>query len=174
MIDKNTIRDLILRECDICIHLHGKIPEGTFDYRPTRGQRTTLELLQYLSYCALAGMRVTAEGSWDCWRELAEAASALSAEEFPAAMERQKQAVREYLDRLTQEEIETRMVETPVGEEMPLERALIELPLHWMVAYRMQLFLYAKQAGNEEIWTPNCWAGVDWERPTPREAGQPT
>lgn len=29
----------------------------------------------------------------------------------------------------------------------------------------MQLFLYAKQAGNRDIWTPNCWVGVDWEKP---------
>jgi hypothetical protein len=29
------------------------------------------------------------------------------------------------------------------------------------MAYRMQLFLYAKAAGNHAIQTPNCWAGVD-------------
>ena len=25
----------------------------------------------------------------------------------------------------------------------------------------------AKQAGNTEIWTPNCWMGADYDRPKP-------
>jgi len=29
-----------------------------------------------------------------------------------------------------------------------------------LVAYRMQLFLQAKAAGNSSLATPNCWAGV--------------
>jgi len=29
------------------------------------------------------------------------------------------------------------------------------------------LHLYAKQAGNAEIWTPDCWVGTSMERPAP-------
>jgi hypothetical protein len=32
--------------------------------------------------------------------------------------------------------------------------------LKTLVAYRMQLFLYAKQAGNADIGPADCWAGV--------------
>jgi hypothetical protein len=140
------------------------------DYRPTPDQRSTLELLRYLSYCAIGGARAMADGSWDAYREYAQAGAEMGADEFPAAMERQREELRTFFGGLTQEQVETQMATTPVGEEMPLEKALVLLPLHWMVAYRMQLFLYCKQAGNEEIWTPNCWVGSDMEKPTPQEA----
>jgi hypothetical protein len=50
-----------------------------------------------------------------------------------------------------------------------LGRALLDVPVRWMGGYRMQLFLYARAAGNEEIWTPDCWAGITMEKP--RRAG---
>ena len=169
MLGKNEILEVILKECDICLHLYDKIPEGGMDYRPSEGQRSTHELLQYLSFCAIAGTRTMAEGNWDAYQALAKASHDLAAEDFPAAMEKQKADLRAYFDTLTQEQVETQTAETPTGETMTLERGLVELPMKWMIAYRMQLFLYAKQAGNDEIWTPNCWAGIDWEKPAPTE-----
>ena len=165
MIGKDQILDFVLRECDTCLHLYGKIPEGGLDYRPTPEQRSTLELLRYLSFCALGGARTMVDGNWDGYKELAEAASSMEADEFPAAMERQKDGLRQLFAGLTQEDLETRTATLPVGDEVPLEIALVLLPQHWMVGYRMQLFLYAKQAGNKDIWTPNCWVGIDMERP---------
>ncbi len=47
------------------------------------------------------------------------------------------------------------------GEDFSLGRALIQMPYGCLVAHRMQLFLYAKAAGNHALQTPNCWAGVD-------------
>ncbi len=58
-------------------------------------------------------------------------------------------------------------VTLPTGDTATLGNALMMLPLKWMVGYRMQFFLYLKSAGNTEIWTPNCWMGVDFERPVP-------
>lgn len=170
MIDKDTLLELILEECDICLHLHGAIPDGGMDFRPTPDQRSTLELLRYLSFCALGGTRAMAEGNWDAYRALADDAATMEADAFPDAMARQKEGLRAYFAGLTQEDLDTRIATTPMGVELPLDRALITLPLKWMAAYRMQLFLYAKQAGNTEIWTPDCWAGVSMDRPAPTEA----
>ena len=77
MIDKDTLCGLMLKECDICVHLHGKIPEGTFDFRLSPGQRSTLELLRYLGYCGIAGIRVSAENSWEVWKEAVESTQEL-------------------------------------------------------------------------------------------------
>ncbi len=165
MIGKNEIRDFILKECDTCLHLYGQIPPGGLDYRPTPDQRSTLELLRYLSFCAIAGARTMAEGGWDTYKELAERAGTMTAEAFPEAMARQKEELTAFFEGLTQEQIETQVATLPLGDKVPLERALVELPQHWMVAYRMQLFLYAKQAGNADLWTPDCWVGVSMERP---------
>ncbi len=169
MLGKDAILAGILNECDICTHLFTKIPEGTYDFRPTPDQRSMHELLQYLSYCGIGGTRAMAEGNWDGYQEVSERGKQMKPEEFPAAMERQKAELTEYFDGLTQEEVETRTATTPIGEELTLEQALFQLPLRWMTGYRMQLFLYAKQAGNKDIWTPNCWAGVDWDKPKPEE-----
>lgn len=170
MLGKDDILELILNECDIVLHLYGKVPPGGMDYRPTPGQRSTLELLRYLSYCAIAGAKAMADGDWEAYRAYAEAGAALPADDFPAALERQKSELRTFFEGLTQEQLETQTASTPVGQEMSLEKALVLLPLHWMVGYRMQLYLYCRQGGNDQIWTPNCWLGLDMERPTPQEA----
>lgn len=170
MIGKDDILELLHKEIDICVHLFGKLPEGGLDFRPTPEQRSTRELLRYLSHCAIGGTRALVEGGWDGYREEAEQAAKLRVEEFPKAMEQQRQRLSDYFGKLTQEQLDTRTATTPIGEQLPLDQALVRMPVAWMTAYRMQLFLYAKQAGNTELWTPNCWAGIDMERPAPQTA----
>lgn len=172
MLGKDDTLELILNECDIVLHLYGKIPAGGMDYRPTPEQRSTLELLRYLSYCAIGGARAMADGNWEAYPAYAEAGAGLDADDFPAAMERQKAELRSFFAGLTQEQVETQIATTPMGTEMPLEKALVVMSLHWLVGYRMQLFLYAKQAGNKDIWTPDCWVGVDVQRPAPAQAAE--
>ena len=170
MLAKDDIRDLIFKEIDICLHLFGQIPAGGMDYRPTPEQRSTLELLRYISVCAIGGSRAMADGTWEAWAGFAERADAMAPEDFPAAMATQREELSAFFAGITQEELETRMATTPMGTELTLERALVELPLAWMIGYRMQLFLYAKQAGNADIWTPDCWVGISMEKPEPAEA----
>ncbi len=40
--------------------------------------------------------------------------------------------------------------------------AILNGPLKWLTAYKLQLFLYAKACG-AEIGTANAWAGMDWK-----------
>ncbi len=167
MLSKSDVLDAILTECDIAVHLHGKLPEGSLEYRPTEGQRNTLDLLRYLSFCAIGGSRAMVEGGWEGYSEVAERSKTMEAADFPAAMERQKNELRGYFAEISDDDFATKDAAKPTGETVKLGRALLDLPLKWMVGYRMQLFLYAKAAGNTEIWTPNCWAGIDWEKPQP-------
>ncbi len=66
---------------------------------------------------------------------------------------------------ITAEDLETETV-YPWGEKVKLGRALLEAPLKYLTAYRMQLFLYAKQSG-AEVGTANNWRGVD-PKPKPQ------
>lgn len=163
MLTKNDLRNSLLHECDVCKHLFTKLPEGGLDYRQCETQRSNLELLRYISFCGIGGMCAVVDGNWDGYREWAETAAELSADEFPAAMDRQKEAIREKFAALSDEDLE-REVKLPMGDKKRLACALLEIPLKWMVGYRMQLFLGVKAAGNEEIWTPDCWAGVSMPR----------
>lgn len=170
MLGKADLLDTLARETAITKHLLGKVPAGGLDYRPTPGQRSTLELLRYLSHCGIGGTLAMADGNWDGYKSWAARCAKLTAPEIPAALDRQSEALAEFFAGVTDEALATREATTPLGEKLPLGRALLELPVKWMTAYRMQLFLYLKAAGNDGIWTPNCWGGVDVPRPQPSGA----
>lgn len=164
MLDKNDVRDVILKECDICVHLYGKLPPRALEYRPTPEQRSTLELLRYIAYAGIGGTRTVLEGNWNGFRESADAVARMPAEDFPVAMERQKSQLVDAFERISDAQFREQEVVEPTGERVRVGRALVDMPLRWMVGYRMQLFLYAKGSGNKEISTANCWAGIDWPR----------
>ncbi len=164
MLDKNDLLDSILRECKVCAHLFTKIPEGGLEYRPTPGQRNTLELLRYLSFCGVAATRTMVTGTWDEYKALEARASEMGPDEFPAAMERQQSELKAAFAEISDDDFANKEATLPWGNTVTLGQALLDLSLLWMCAYRMQLFLYCKAAGNDEINTANCWMGVDWKR----------
>ncbi|MFT4542166.1 MAG: hypothetical protein ACI841_003208 [Planctomycetota bacterium] len=165
MLSKDHVLESILHECDVCLHLHSNLPEGGLDYRQSETQRTTLEVLRYVSFCGIGGTRAMIDGNWDAYQELAKASEELAIADFPSAMERQKEALSKAFAELGDEDLQ-REVKLPTGKTVSLAQALVEVPLKWMTAYRMQIFLGAKAAGNIELRTPDCWAGVSM----PREA----
>ena len=125
-------------------------------------------MLRYLAMCGIGGTLAMNDMHWEGYKAWEAKTADLTLEQIPAAIDHQADALRSYFGALSDEDFSTKKAKTPIGEEVPLGRALLEVPLKWMTAYRMQLFLYCKQAGNEDIWTPNCWAGVDMERPAPK------
>lgn len=158
---RDDLLTLMLRECDLCIHLHGKVPAGGMGFRFSPPQRSTEELLRYLSFIGLAAVRCFAAGSWDAYDALSKEAEGMKAADFPAAMERQKAGLRAAFAELTEEDLRTKRFEMPWGGEMALGPAILALGYASLVAYRMQLFLQAKAAGNASIGTSNCWGGMD-------------
>jgi len=163
MLDKNDLLAAILNECKVCAHLFTKIPDGGLEYRPTPGQRSTLELLRYLSFCGIGAARTMVTGTWDEYKALEARAAEMAPEEFPAAMERQQSELSACFAEISDEDFAKKEATLPWGNTVKLGRALMDLSLLWMCAYRMQLFLYAKAAGNDQINTANCWVGTDWK-----------
>lgn len=161
MLDKNDLLDAMLREIETIRHLATKVPAGGHDFRFTEGQRSTLELLRYASFCGMGGALAMTHGNWDGYKEWSEKTSALEASEIPAALDAQAAGLKGLFAEISDEDFAKKRVKTPVGEEMPLGRALLETAGKWMVGYRMQLFLQAKAAGNADIGTSNCWVGMD-------------
>ena len=161
MTTKDDLLSLMLRECDICIHLHGKLPAGSMEFRFTPPQRSTRELLQYLSFIGLGATRSMVANSWDPYQALAKAAGTMAPEDFPAAMERQKAGLRALFAEISEKDLAEKTFTMPWKDVMPLGKAMMSLAYASLVAYRMQLFLHAKSAGNASIGTANCWAGMD-------------
>lgn len=154
----------MLRECDVCIHLAGKLPPGALDWRPTPKQRSTLELMRYISFTGPAFLRSLLDGNWDAYSKMESESHLVGAGDFVAAMERQKAAIRAIFGEFAEQDLFTRKVKSPTGEELTLGRGILDLPLRFLIGYRMQLFLYAKAAGNSSLDTANCWWGVDWPK----------
>jgi hypothetical protein len=161
MIAKDDLLALMLRECDLCVHLHGKVPAGKMDFRLTPPQRSTRELLRYLSFIGEAAVRCMSENSWDPYGALQKRAESLEPEGFPAAMERQKEGLRDLFARIEDSDLREKVFELPWKEKAPLGKAILALGYGSLVAYRMQLFLHAKASGNAAISTSNCWGGID-------------
>ena len=162
MITKEHIAASMGHECDVCSHLFTKLaPEG-YSYRPSPQQRSAQELMQYLAICGIAGIRSMAEGSWAPFAEYKEKIKEASPEDFPALMEQQKAEIQAYIASIDDEAFATQEAQLPGAGTTTLGLAIVNGPLKWMTAYKMQLFLYAKAAGATGIGTSNAWAGMDW------------
>ena len=161
MISKDTLLAAMHRECDLCLHLAGKVPEGGLEFRFSPGQRSTLELLRYLSFVGLGASHALLDGNFDRYQELAAAAESLQVDGIAAALEAQKQGLTELFEGLSEEDLAERRVSLPWGAEASLGEALLELPYACLASYRLQLFLQAKAAGAEALSTYNAWGGRD-------------
>jgi hypothetical protein len=162
MITKEHLAASMLRECDIAKHLFTKVPEGGFDYRPSPDQRSTLELLRYLAICGIGGIRAMEANDLAVLNEYKDQVADMEAAAFPETMDHQKVQIREYFAGVDDRTLETIEAKLPGAGAMPLDVAIMNGPLKWLTAYRMQLFLYAKASGAPGLGTANAWAGIDW------------
>lgn len=161
MLTKQDYIEAAAQEIKICRHLATKIPANMYDWRPTHGQRSVLELLQYLSRAGIAASVALSGGSWDLAQPYRDASAKVTPATFDAAMENQLAQIRDFLNGIPEADFSTRTVELPWGDKVTLGRMMLECGLKFLAAYRMQLFLYLKQMGVPGLVTANCWAGRD-------------
>ena len=145
-------------EVRILLHLASKIDRNKLDYRPTPKQRSTIELMRYLSLMGPGLVTAIKTGTFDgeAWGvKTAEAAkknldailadieahSAFFAKELPG------------IDFSTEMEL--------FGRKFSKGYHTVNLVLSGYAAYRTQLFLYLKACGREELTTANLWGGMD-------------
>jgi hypothetical protein len=164
---KQQILDVMHHECAVINHLLTKVPEGgeVLEYRPAAEQRTLLELQRYLTYCAIMPATAAVTGNWDHAKAMHDTGDALAAVEIAGAMDRQATALAELLAPLTDDDLRDRDTTLPWGAEVKLGRALLVMGVETLAAYRMQLFLYIKAAGNTAIDSADCWVGITREKP---------
>ncbi|HVZ39658.1 MAG TPA: hypothetical protein VHI13_10305 [Candidatus Kapabacteria bacterium] len=162
----------IINECNICLHLHSKISPDAQDFRPTPGQRSTLELLRYLSVCGIGSAQGAAMGDYAASAHIWQRNAEMTFEGFPAAMNQQIAELQELINGFTDDDFATRTAKFVTGETLPLGFLLVRSTLRWLTAYRMQLFLYAKASGSPELNTVNNWVGIDMPAEQPTEAAE--
>lgn len=148
-------------EVRILLHLAGKVEPQMLDYRPTPRQRSTIELLQYLTMMGPELIRAIRAGGFDgaVWTAAEQNASSLSFEGTLAAIEAQKDLYVEMLGDISEAELR-REIDLFGGPES-VGSTLVNQVLSACAAYRTQLFLYLKACGRHELKTLNLWAGMD-------------
>lgn len=158
--NKDQFLKSMLHEINVAKHLFAKLPPGSYDWRPSPGQRSMTELLRYLTYCGIGIAKAAYTGSFDAVKPYREEAATMPAERFPQAMDRQAAALEEFLAGVSDADFQDRDVSLPPIMVGKLGEALVNASLKFLAAYRMQLFLYAKMTGARDLDTWDCWRGM--------------
>ncbi|GMV82642.1 MAG: hypothetical protein AMXMBFR7_38260 [Planctomycetota bacterium] len=161
MINKEQYLAAMRHEANVCQHLFGKIPEGTWNYRPTEGQRSTIELLRYLPHNLGSIPETVVSGDWKGIGPKMQRTKEMPADAFCAEIDAQYDRLVKLFAGLSEDDFQTRQATMPDGRTMALGPALLMFGLSFMTAYKMQLFLYIKSNGVPNMGTADCWRGVD-------------
>jgi hypothetical protein len=172
---KESLLKSIIQDLSNCQHLQTKFTASAADWRPQPNMRSTLELMQYLTYIGgtmtkhFVNPSENRDEARDKYRANAKNASAnVTFENFSEHIDREKNDIREVFSGITDADL-SRMTYHPFNnEESTLFEALLTVA-RYLTAYRHQLFLYAKRNG-AEIGTLNNWYGREMSQPAKQAA----
>jgi len=161
VLTKSELISSLQNEVRILLHLASKIDRATLDYRPTAGQRSTLELLKYLSEMGPGLVRAAKAGGFDpaVWTAAEKVAQARDFDQTLAAIAAHSDAYATLLSDMTDADFRTEI--DMFGSKTTRGAFIVNLVLAGCAAYRTQLFLYLKACGRDELSTMNLWAGMD-------------
>jgi hypothetical protein len=161
VLTKSELIGSLKHEVRILLHLASKIDRGMLAYRPTPKQRSTLELLQYLSIMGPSLIEAAKRGAFDpaVWTVAEKAAAARDFDQTIAAITAQADTYARLLNDLSDADFRAEI--TMFGDTTTRGAFIVNLVLCGCAAYRTQLFLYLKACGREELSTVNLWAGED-------------
>ena len=154
------------KEVRLLLHLAGKIEPAALDYRPTPTQRSTIELLRYLTNMGPALTRY-AKGQPLNASEMEEAVAAANRRSFDETLTALAAHADVYTTLLADISDEDFRAEITGIDGSPTTRGafMVSQLLGQCAAYRMQLFLYLKACGRDELNTMNLWVGIDAPMP---------
>ena len=161
MINIDQFLESCAHETKVIQHLATKVPEGSDDYRPTPGQRSMRELMQYLTRTAAVPMAYVADGDWSRAEEISSICDQVTPENFAAEMDNQMAFLKAELAKLEGKALDTLPCTMPWGTPCTTGEYLINAVGKSFTAYRMQFFLYLKAAGATDLGSMQCWVGVD-------------
>jgi len=147
-------------EVRVLLHLASKIEPAVIDYRPTPKQRSTIELLRYLSIMGPQLVRAAKSGfDMEAWGKASAEAEARNFQQTLDAIRAHGDVYASMLADWTDADFRTEI--EMFGNKTTRGAFLVNLVLGGCAAYRTQIFLYLKANGREELGTSNLWAGVD-------------
>lgn len=163
VLTKQELIEQLQQEVRILVHLCGKVTPGMLEYRPTPKQRSTIELLRYLSVMGPVLVASIKAGSFlaERWAEEEAKAAAMEFDAVVRCLESQAGFYADALNGFSDEELRGEI--ELFGSKRRRGPALVSVVVCGHAAYRTQLFCYLKACGRSELNTMNLWAGVDGE-----------
>jgi hypothetical protein len=162
---KQNLLDTLVKEMKIVQRLSTKIPVEQINYRPKEGMRSMLELLQYLTHTGTGFImywyRADTSDLKTFYAPISAKAKTLTHEQFIPAMDHQIEKVQELFSNMTDDEFKNKTVDYPWGGTAPLCEAILTTSVRWLIAYKMQLFLYIKMTSDQKLGTPDVWRLTD-------------
>jgi hypothetical protein len=148
-------------EVRILLHLASKIDRSTLDYRPTPKQRSTFELLKYLSMMGPALIQAAQAGRFDpaVWTLAEKTAETQDFDQTMAIITAQSDLYATLLAKMSVADFRAEI--DMFGSKTTRGAFIVNLVLCGCAAYRTQLFIYLKACGREDLGTMNLWAGAD-------------
>ena len=165
ILTKEELLSSLRTEVRLILHLASKVDPGKLDYRPTSKQRNLLEVLQYFVLVGPIHLRgILADSfsmdSWhEAWRVGQESVKGMNLEETKEAIGKLPAQFAELLNPCPEAHLRAQF--EMFGAKTSRGALIVSLVLCHYSAYRMQLFLYLKSSGREELNTLNLWAGRD-------------
>ncbi len=162
VLTKSELIASLQNEVRILLHLAGKIDRSKLDYRPAPKQRSTIELLRYLSMMGPTLVRYAMADTPDpaLWTTAAQAAEMRDFDQTLAAIAAHADIYATLLADVPDAAFRAE-VNGFDGNKTSRGALIVNLVLCGCAAYRTQLFLYLKACGRDELGTMNLWAGVD-------------
>jgi hypothetical protein len=152
-------------EVKILLHLASKIEPKDLDYRPSPKQRSLLELMQYLVIMGPIHARGVKKGVFNReewgkdFNDSEIFAKTLNLDQVKEEIGKQPALFEDVIGSCSDEDLRAEIA--MFGPKASRGSMFVGLVLSHYAAYRMQLFLYLKGCGHEELNTLNLWAGVD-------------
>jgi hypothetical protein len=161
VLTKSELIASLQHEVRILLHLASKIDRAKLDYRPTPKQRSTIELLKYLTIMGPMLVEFAKAGTFDpaIWTVAEKEAAARDFDQTVAAIAAQSDTYAKHLGDMSDADFRGEI--TMFGSKTTRGAFIVNLVLCGCAAYRTQLFVYLKACGREELSTMNLWAGVD-------------
>lgn len=143
-------------EVRIIKHLGTKVTPEMLDYRPSPAQRSTLELMQYISAVGSGVMKSVLDGDTKGWSEYDEFRKSVNLENFSEKMDAELADMKANFAKFSDTDFAK---EADFYGKATVATHMVNI-LRNFSAYRMQLFLYIK-ANGVPVNTMNLWGGMD-------------
>lgn len=161
VLTKSELIENLQNEVRILQHLTTKIEPSAIDYRPTPKQRSTMELLKYLTVMGPVLVKAALSGTFDR-EEWGKRAAAVENADLAGVVAALGAHAQEYQDLLANVPDEAFRKEVDIfGNKTTAGSFIVRMVLGGCAAYRTQLFCYLKACGRAELGTMNLWGGID-------------